>query len=375
MANLFDYLEWRGDLSFEEDSLNKIDLLLLSHLTYSIFDNLITEDFSHLVTLSKLAKDFKLLPDFKERINIGYLINKRTTELMFKCAKTRRFKNLKLCGYKTIFDEKNEEQFAALTFVAGDIIIICFRGTDDTFVGWKEDFNMSFMEEIPAQKDAATYLEQAAKALKGRLIIAGHSKGANLAVYAAVKADALQKRIDAVYNFDGPGFSEAFLEKPSYKKIEQKIHSYYPEFSVVGMVFHHPEHYEIVKSDGFAFWQHDGLTWQLKGKAFENTRQFNEKSRFFNDAFNSWIEKLSIGQKKQFVNALFSLFEASGVKTNNELEKNIIPATAKMIAAYASFSKAERREIHKILSLFKEVIYADFPLFKLMGITGGKNAE
>ena len=221
------------------------------------------------------------------------------------------------------------------------------------------------MPQIPAQKDALEYFNDAANALKGDFVLVGHSKGGNLVINTAVGCgEKLQHRIERVYNFDGPGFASEFFESISYKAVEDRIYSFYPEFSVVGMIFHHPKFYEIVKSDGFAFWQHDAMNWQISGKDFVNAGEFTDESKIFYNAFNTWIDKLDTNQKKNFVDTMFCILEASGAKTNNELEKDALKATAKMLAAYAEVGKEKRKELHKILSMFKDVIADDIPIFK-----------
>ena len=209
------------------------------------------------------------------------------------------------------------------------------------------------------------YFTEAASALKGNISLTGHSKGGNLVINTAVNCGKkLQKRIDEVYNFDGPGFSEDFFEKEDYKAVEKKIHSFYPSFSVVGMIFHHPKTFEIVKSDAFAFWQHDAMCWQISGCNFVNEGDFTEESRLFYSAFNEWIDKLDIEQKKSFVETMFCILEASGAKTNNEIEKDALKATAKMLTAYAELDKDKRKEMRDILTMFKDVIADDIPIFK-----------
>ena len=365
MADFFDYLNWRGDLLFDAVPFNKIDALLLAHLSYSIFDGVVSDSFSERKTFAQVAKDFAALPDYENRINIGFLINKRTAELMFKTAESDRFRNVELCGFRSIYNEENVEQFAALTFIVDGLPVVALRGTDDTIVGWKEDFNIAWLPQIPAQKDALEYFEEAAAAFKENFVLVGHSKGGNLVINTAVGCgDKLQQRIDKVYNFDGPGFAKEFFESTSYKAVEDRIYSFYPEFSVVGMIFHHPKFYEIVKSDGFAFWQHDAMNWQISGKDFVNAGDFTDESKIFYSAFNEWIDKLDTEQKKNFVDTMFCILEASGAKTNNELEKDALKATAKMLAAYAEMGRERRKELHEILSMFKDVIADDIPIFK-----------
>ena len=365
MADFFEYLKWRGDLTFEAVPFNKIDALLLAHISYCIFDDVVPAGFKERKTFSQVIKDFAAMPDYEERINIGFLINKRTTELMFKTAESERFRNIELCGFRSIYNEENVEQFAAVTFIIDGHPVIALRGTDDTIVGWKEDFNIGWLPQIPAQKDALEYFKEAADSIKGDFVLVGHSKGGNLVINTATGCgEKLQKRIDKVFNFDGPGFSREFFETSEFKAVEDRIYSFYPEFSVVGMIFHHPNFYEIVKSDAFAFWQHDGMSWQISGKEFENAGDFTDESKIFHKAFNEWVDKLDVEQKRRFVDTMFCILEASGAKTNNELEKDALKATAKMLAAYAELDKERKRELHDILSMFKDVIADDIPIFK-----------
>lgn len=365
MADFFDYLNWRGDLSFEQSPFNKIDALLFAHISYCLFDGVISQSFKERKTFSQVAKDFAAVPDYEKRINIGFLINKRTTELMFRAAETERFRNVELCGFRSIYNEGNVEQFAALTFLIDNQTVIALRGTDDTIVGWKEDFNIAWLPQIPAQKDALEYIKEAADAFKGNFILAGHSKGGNLVINTAVKCgEKIQRRIDKVFNFDGPGFTSEFYELQDYKAVEDRIYSFYPEFSVVGMIFHHPKFYEIVKSDAFAFWQHDAMSWQISGKNFINAGDFTDESKIFYNAFNEWIDKLDTEQKRKFVDTMFCILEASGAKTNNELEKDALKATAKMLTAYAELDKERKKELKDILTMFKDVIADDIPIFK-----------
>ena len=365
MSDFFDYLNWRGDLTFDAVPFNKIDALLLAHLSYCLLDGVVSESFGEKKTFAQVAKDFSKLPDYEKRINIGFLINKRTCELMFKTAESQRFRNVELCGFRDIYNEDKVEQFAALTFIIEGNPVIAFRGTDDTIVGWKEDFNIAWLPQIPAQKDALDYFNDACSALSGDITLTGHSKGGNLVINTAVNCGKkLQKRVKAVYNFDGPGFEADFFNKEEYKTVEDRIHSFYPGFSVVGMIFHHPEKYEIVKSEGFAFWQHDAMNWQILGADFVNEADFTDESKLFYSAFNEWIDKLDTEQKKQFVETMFFILEASGAKSNNDIEKDALRCSAKMLAAYAEMGKERRKEMKNIMSMFKDVIADDIPIFK-----------
>ncbi len=371
MANLFDYVAWRGDISFDTIPFNKIDALLLSHISYSLLNGLVPSSFKESKTLSQLNKDFKASADYEERLKIGFVINKKTPELLAKTAKSLRFKNVRICGYREIFSEDDVEQFAAMTYIVkngkDEEVVISYRGTDDTLVGWKEDFNIVWQNPIPAQKDALLYIEEASKSFKNDFVIIGHSKGGNLAINTAVKCgDKIQKRIKQIYNFDGPGFSEDFFKKPEYLAIESKLVNIYPEMSFVGMIFHHPEKYEIVKSDGFAVMQHDPLTWQILGPSFENKKDFTNESKMFYKTLNEWVERLDSVQTKKFVTALWDIIMASDVKTLSELSKSGLIAGAKMFAKMATMDRESKEEVRVVLDLLRDIVFKDTPLVKAL---------
>jgi len=371
MANLFDYVAWRGDISFDTIPFNKIDALLLSHISYSLLNGLVPSSFEESKTLNQLNKDFKASADYEERLKIGFVINKKTPELLSKTAKSLRFKNVRICGYREIFSEDDVEQFAAMTYIVkngkNEEVVISYRGTDDTLVGWKEDFNIVWQNPIPAQKDALLYIEEASKSFKNDFVIIGHSKGGNLAINTAVKCgDKIQKRIKQIYNFDGPGFSEDFFTKPEYLAIENKLVNIYPEMSLVGMIFHHPEKYEIVKSDGFAVMQHDPLTWQILGPSFENKKDFTTESKMFYKTLNEWVERLDSIQTKKFVTALWDIIMASDVKTLSELSKSGLIAGAKMFAKMATMDRESKEEVRVVLDLLRDIVFKDTPLVKAL---------
>lgn len=363
MTNLFDYLKWRGDLSFEADSFNQIDALLFAQISYIDFSDLLSNKILNAITIEELAESFKAHKDFEKRKNIGAMINPQTVDLFLAAAACPRFKNMKVYKYESIYDEKKAEQFGAITFGTGKNVYIAFRGTDDTFVGWKEDFNILCVDEIPSRIDAIRYVKEVAQDFPGFITILGHSKGGYLAMDSAARCGAaIQKRLKAVYNFDGPGFSKEYLASPEFKGIEPILKSYYPHFSIVGMIFNHNENYEIVNSKEFAINQHDPLAWQIEGKEFEHTQEFSEESVYFSDAVNRWVSRLDQNQREKMISAFFEVVEASGCKTNNELEANKFIASGKMIQAFAGLDRDTKKEVHLIVKVLKQSLKAGIPL-------------
>ena len=199
MANIIDYLNWRGDLTFSQVPLNEIDSLILSRISYFPFDNLFQGE--EKITIEKAYKRFKKEKD-KTVLQIDDL------ELFPAVAGCARYKDLVLLDYINKIEPKEEKQFSAITIcLPNNLLYVSFRGTDNTLIGWKEDFNMSFSSHVPSQKDSKVYLDDIANKYEGDIIVGGHSKGGNLAVYAATFCnDETKKRIKVIYNEDGPGF-------------------------------------------------------------------------------------------------------------------------------------------------------------------------
>lgn len=361
---IFDYLTWRGDISFTQIPPTEVDLLILSQISYLNFDELISSSYKKTITLNNLLQDFIKTPDFEQRQNCGLIINKRTFELFTKCCQSWRFHNIQVCGYLNIFDFQNETQFAAIAFLIEKKVYIVFRGTDDSLIGWKEDFNLSVIT-IPAQTLALNYLEKAISFFKKKVNIIGHSKGGNLAIFSSTNCSAkFQKKIEKVYNFDGPGFCQDFYKTKNFLNIKERIFSFYPEFSVVGMIFSHPQNFKIVQSNGFTVFEHDLMTWNIKGSIFEYSANFTKESIFFHKTFNEWIFSLNLEQRTKFINSLFELLFASETQTLEDFSKNAFSSSAKMIKKFNSFDKQTKTDIRKIISLLKEVISSEIPILK-----------
>lgn len=359
MANFSDYIDWRGDITFNMSKENKVDFLILSQLSYLNFDNLIPSgDFSFQISLPRLNEIFRFSPDFESRKHLGTLINPMTVDLFSKVAESERFKSVKVTGYEAITDLSIEKQFAAMTFILPDgTNYVSFRGTDDSIIAWKEDFNLAIMDEIPAQKAAADYLLTAAQKLSGNFIIGGHSKGGNLSIYSAIKMPPkIKKRITGVYNFDGPGFSEERLETPEFQEIIPLLKSYYPQFSIVGKLFSNSGFFEVVECDSALVMQHDPFKWHVLGENFINVTQFDVGSNFFQSTMNSWLKGLENEQKKILIDSLFELINSTDAKTNTEMEKNLAKNSVKILSAFSKLNSEQKKQLIKIIrELFKSV--------------------
>ena len=223
----FDYLRWRGDLTFARDGFNEVDnlvLCILSYINFRRIDAVHTKDPAAAPTLAQVAP---LLTDEDDQLGLSEL---SYLPLLRLAAQTERFRDLRLFGYTHEYDEQSAKQFDALSFLVPDgTLFVAFMGTDTSLAGWKEDFNMSFLSAVPAQTRAVSYATEMASLCPALpLRIGGHSKGGNLAAWAAIYLPAeLQKdRLLSAYNNDGPGFAQDMLDTPEYRRVADKLHTY-----------------------------------------------------------------------------------------------------------------------------------------------------
>lgn len=367
---IIDYLNMRGDLSFEKSDFNAVDALILSQMSYNNIDGLVSQDFSHGIKLSELVKKYNSLDDCEVRNNMGAMINPLTPKLMEAVAATERFGHIKVGGFINKIDEENIEQFCAMTFeIQKGRYVIVFRGTDDTIAGWYEDFNLGYMEEIPSQRDTVDYVRRAMSKYKGNFIFTGHSKGGNLAVKGAMAVEKKNvARLEAVYDFDGPGFYPSVIRTPEFAQIKDKIKAFVPGFCVVGMLFEHDYKITAVSCEADGILQHDPFSWKVMGPDFVKADKIDEKALFFSTSVNDWTARLSAADRKKFVDTFFDVVNASGAKTNYEIEQNKLTCGGKMIARLSELDEQERHDLLRALKVMVKVAKNNIPMISVFDI-------
>lgn len=310
MADLFDYLHWRGDLSFSQSPVNAVDALIFSALSYISFGGSAEALPEVPISLLEASEEFFKLPDQAERYRA-----KNDLSLLMAAAETKRFGNTMLLQYRSDLIPEEETQFAAVTFLLDDDSgFIAFRGTDYSLVGWKEDFNMSFRETIPSQLLALEYTKEIAQRYIMPLRIGGHSKGGNLAVFASVKsAPEIRRRILNVYSMDGPGFTEYLLSDPAYKEMVPRIRTIVPQSSVIGMLLEHEEPYTIIKSKQLGLLQHELYSWEVSGPNFVPMEEITADSRFLDQTIKTWFAGMTNEERNETVDAVFELLSIGNV--------------------------------------------------------------
>ncbi|MBR1853623.1 MAG: DUF2974 domain-containing protein [Lachnospiraceae bacterium] len=308
------YLETYGRFSFDGYPFNEVDSLLLCQLAYLRYDGLVSgiKENGWSVTLEELKRDPR-----RERLFRDILFAEENRALFTRMADSRRFRQLKLNCFVNLIDQERETQFAAITFLLEDgKVYVAFRGTDETFVGWKEDFNMAFLYPVPGQLYAAKYLNMAAEKFPGAFYVGGHSKGGNFAIYSAMYCAAtVRQRILKIYNMDGPGFRPEVLHSVRYKMIADKIERYLPYYSVIGMLFSADERYRVVQARGVGLIQHNPSHWRVRGGRFVTTDHVRKNVRQMDERLNEWIFAMDAGQRRRLVDNVYRIILAAQVKS------------------------------------------------------------
>lgn len=311
--DIIDYAILNAHRDFEKLPFSKIDGLIFSQLSYLSFDNLVPDlkNRGKGVYLSEIAEN--------ENYEAMFTLERtaeRNKKLLNAVAYSNRYGKIRVNYYEDIFDAEKDTQFCAITFIFpnGDACIV-FRGTDSTITGWKENFNMLFTSPVAAQKLSVPYVETVAKKVKGNITLAGHSKGGNLAIYAGTMCnDATKAKIIEIQSFDSPGFTKEFIESEKHLKTEEKIAKFIPEESMVGLLLNNRENYRIIKSEGSGILQHDPFMWQVENDDFVNGEKLYMRSKFFDSAFNDWINSSKPEQREKFVEALFEMIQAANAE-------------------------------------------------------------
>lgn len=363
MANILEYMDWRGDIPFSLDSFNDVDNLILAEIAYTDFEGILTQD--EVMSLSEASKLYFEVHTEQE-------INDRTTfyrlapMVLKKAASTDRFKDITISSYMSITSSDRDEQIAAITYsLPDDSCYVAFRGTDNTLIGWKEDFNLSFMEETTGQRRAIEYINYYFKNKKKRLRIGGHSKGGNFAVYSAAFCDkSIKKYISNIYSNDGPGFREEIIEKKEYKDILPKVTSILPEESMVGILLSNKYNSYIIKSSMKGIYQHDPISWMVYGNQFIKAESRTDTSMIVDKTMMKWLATMSDADRAIFTDLLFSTLDNNGIKTLNDLSEGGVKAVSEIMKSLYEMPADKQQEfssmVKRLVKISRDTIISDF---------------
>lgn len=349
MGNIMDYISWRGDLSFEQSQFNEVDNLILACFSYVNLDGIPAVTKQKGIGLKKLTKEFMKLHTMKE-LEADKSFIRLAPFMMMEMAKSVRFGKCVVRNYVNDIVTEAEQQFAAMEIVLEDgTSYVSFRGTDDTIIGWKEDFNLS-TGVVPAQKRAIEYLQKISEHTDGMLRVGGHSKGGNLAIYGSVMCKSAHEKILEIYSNDGPGFSREFQELPEMKEMMPKIIRIIPEYSIIGTLLEHEKEPVIVASSSKGLLQHDGFSWEVQGPALVRRDRLNKTALRFIEILHKWIDGMDTEQKRLLIEDLFATLQASGYENLSEVQSGGLKSLAAMVKRVEKFAPESRGMMQELLT-------------------------
>lgn len=357
MATINGYLDYNKNRSFKDFAFNEADILCLNELGYFCFEELDASiDFSKEVNLHEVLMPYVT---GEKPFNHSFLVTEERVKLLQKVVASKRFVNLNLSDYVNDVDAEYERQFSAMVFTLPEINHhqLVFRGTDDTMIGWKEDFKLTYVQEIPAHRAAVAYLEAYFEKHAGKVTVSGHSKGGNLALYAVAHVnDLLREQIEKVYMLDAPGLQEKGLESDGYKAIRERVTVIRPEESIVGIMLYNDIEPIVVKSNASGIMQHAVTSWQFNeetGELILAERQ-TDLSQNLEKTFKQWMKELSSQELKILFDILFDTLMSSGIHSINDvtIDREFGAKLATSIASFYSIGTEKKLLLAKSAKLF-----------------------
>lgn len=354
--NMVDYVRTQLD-GFDQRDVCRVDSLVFSWLSYYR----LPEEVQEIMAGGGIPLKDLYRADWFDAMCGNLYDPQASIDLLSALAASPRFREVLVCGYVSKSNERAEQQFSAMTFVLSEReTFVAYRGTDNTLVGWKEDFNMSFQTAVPSQVAAVRYLNRVAACTQGRIWCGGHSKGGNLAVYAGTMCDdATRARIVRCFSHDGPGFSSKTMADPRWSTASQIADKTIPQSSVIGMVFERQEQdFTVVHSHGTGLSQHDPFSWEVDWRDFVCDDKLGLAANYFDASINEWLATASDEDRERFIDLVFSVISASGEESFGQIKRNWRTAVPHMIAAAMRLDASDRE---LVLTALGDILRAMLP--------------
>ncbi|WP_060819115.1 Mbeg1-like protein [Paenibacillus riograndensis] len=355
MGNILSYLKWRGDLSLNERPFNEVDNLILSALSYFDLEGIVPELGQGKSITVKEASELYFNNQHEKNAERLKRLSIIDHALLKEMAQSERFTNARLSNFIDIMDDARMMQFSAVLIeLEDDTNYIAYRGTDNSILGWREDFTISF-QTVSAQQSALAYLESVIVPGVKRYRVGGHSKGGNLAMYASMMCgESAREQILEIYNNDGPGFCEDLPWAENMKKIQDRTLQIIPEFSVIGMLFTSTDTSRyIIESSATGLMQHHPMTWEVEGSAFVRKDDLTPRCKLINEMVDNWIEHVDFEQRKTFTNDLFDALGAGGASLVVDLTRGGVDGFEAILLA---LGRSDVKTKEAISTFFKSVI-------------------
>lgn len=359
MRNIVTYMA-EEQHTFAESPFNPVDSLVFSTLAYFNYEAAPGIDLAS--PNGVLLHDVVMLSDWKALTSQCWMEDaKDTTAFLHVLSASRRMRDVRVSFYANERADAVEKQFSAvtLTYPVADGMVgyLAFRGTDGSFSGWKEDFNLCFKEVIPSQCAAAAYLSGVASALSCPLMVGGHSKGGNLAEYAALVVDERAfGRLIGVFNHDGP----SFLDDPSPRIDDERfcrlLHKTVPESSAFGMILERRGDYRVVQSSAMSVFQHEPFTWQTEDDDFVYQDALNPSAVFFDETLDAWLRSKAPDERERFIDTIYDLFASTEAGTWSEFQEKLLVNTRLMLDARSKLDPETKSFIWQTLGSLGDIV-------------------
>lgn len=345
MANINDYLLWRGDIPIDEKyEFNEVDSMILARFSYLIFDRIEMNEEETIGSISEKMKDFP---------NEDFLYN-GDKEMITYLGQSERFQNMKVTDFSITNDKEAEKQFGAITIhYSDDEMYISYLGTDWTINGWKEDFNMAFMDKVPCQIAGKEYIEKVATKYPNKKIrVGGHSKGGNVAIYSGITvSEDIKQRILKIYNYDGPGFNKEMINKYANDEIVSKIETYIPQDSVVGRLLNHREKTTISLSVEKGILQHDIFSWQVLKDDMLKSDKNTDNSEVIDKTLTDWLEITTADQRKIVIDSVFEILYSTDAVSFGDITNSLPTSIPRILKKYGQLSKEDKDHITNMIKI------------------------
>lgn len=322
--SIFDYISKYGDYSFLDKGFNEVDNVILSVLSYVDFDGIIIN--KDKLSIKEAGETYFKI-HYKKEKNITGVRN--AIDIFKRIYNKKRYSNLLLYNYVYIGDDS--QQFSALSIDIDDnTTYISFEGTDQLISGWEEDFKMSYMFPVEAQKQAVRYVNRYFTFSRKKIIIGGHSKGGNLAMVAGMCCNFIvRNKIINIYSNDGPGLRKRELESYKYNRIKHKFIHIIPNYSIVGLLLRHEDNNRVIYSNKKSIYAHSVISWEVNDNRFKDG-DLSDMSRILDNSMIMWLDKYNFEDREVFVKSLFDIFRECNIDNliqimnNNKLIIDII---------------------------------------------------
>ncbi len=340
--NVIDYIKLNKNRTFTELPFNEIDSVIFTQLAYIPFKEIVTKEKKDLM---EVAKEFFQKYEKKDIQKMVVFVRK-ALNLLNLIKSTKRYSSVKLFNYIKILN--SAQQFGALTIEFSNGFYVAYEGTDDTIAGWIEDFKLAYQHPIPSQLLAKKYLTKVGKYAKKPIFVGGHSKGGNLAVYAAMNCNFFVKlKIKKIFNFDGPGFDKRTIKTLKYRMISKKIKRFIPNQSLIGLLLYHNDDISTIKSSKISILQHDIFNWQIKNNQFI-VKKLSPYSLKIANKINDTVTTLNKKDFALFINELYEECNNLNITHTKDLLK--IHRTLMLFYKIKKIDNDVKKDLSKLIS-------------------------